>query len=100
MESSSSSRLQDPWEHTKTILDGSSSSSKSVKAQAILHAKQMASLVEEFDNPSDPERMPSPREALIRCWQEAVAALSVDGKSGELLSGNALQQALKLFYYS
>jgi hypothetical protein len=95
MDPSSSSRLQDPWEHTKTIFDGLSSSSKSVKAQAILHAKQMALLVEEFDNLTERERMPSPREALIRCWQEVVAALSVDGKSGELLSANALQQALK-----
>jgi len=96
MDPSSSSRLQDPWEHTKTIFDnGQSSDSKRVRAVAIIHARQMAVLVEELDNLSTPGRTPSPREALIRCWHETVEALSVNRKSKELLSGSALDEAIE-----
>ena len=88
---------KDPWDHEKAtkIFDGTDTSSKVTKAKAILHAKQMAALVEELEDLTHPGRTPSPREALIRSWTEVVAALSVERKSRTVLGNADLPAALE-----
>ena len=87
------------WEHNQapSILDGTDSSAKLRKAQVVLHIKEMARLVEQLDGLMNPGRSPSPRETLIRCWNEVLAVLSVEGKAEVLLPVVELQGVLANF---
>ena len=66
-----------PWEHNSSILDGADSSAKLRKVQVILHVEAMARLFEQLEGLTNPDHSPSPSETLIRCWNEALADLSV-----------------------
>ena len=87
---------QDPWdhEHTTKIFDANNDRATIAKAKAILHAKQMAMLIEQFQALVSPDRPPAPREALIKSWTGAVQALSADGEGLKLLTGKDLDAAL------
>jgi hypothetical protein len=96
---STSDRSTKPWEHNQasSILDGMDSSAKLLKAQVVLHVKELACLIEQLDGLVNPNRSPSPCETLIRCWNEALVALSVEGNLEELLPADELQGVLEKF---
>ena len=97
MAAAASASPKNPWDHDQAtkIFEGDDSASQLLKAKAVLHAQQMAKLSEQLQTLLSPERTPAPHEALVKAWLEAVAALSVDGKSDQVLSGPALEKALK-----
>ena len=60
MSSAAGQSNQDPWdhEHTTKIFDANNDRATIAKAKAILHAKQMAMLIEQFQALVSPDRPP------------------------------------------
>ena len=86
---------KEPWDHDQaTNMFGDDLSSQLLKGKAVVFAQQMAKFSEQLQNLVSSVRAPAPREALVRAWNEVTVALSVEGKSEQVLTGPAQKKAL------